>query len=87
MTTYGVRIFDLSVGGVVFSAPSAATPQRAGQVAAGAMATPVRRDRRREDLKSRPFVAEGTGCRPMDPFERSAGDTAVEKFAEELRVA
>jgi hypothetical protein len=88
MTTYGARIFDLSLGRFVFSAPSLASPQWVGQVAAVAMATLVARDgRRREDLELRPFVAGGVGFRRMSPSEESAMHTALEQFAEGVQVA
>jgi hypothetical protein len=88
MTTYGARIFDLSLGRFVFSAPGLASPQRVGQIVASAIATMVARDgRRREDLELRPFVAEGSRFRPMDPSEESAMNAAVEEFAEAVRVA
>jgi hypothetical protein len=88
MTSYGARIFDLSLGRFVFSAPSLASPGRVGQVAAGAMVKLVVRDgRRAEDLELRPFVAEGSRLRRMTASEEAAMNAAVEGFAEEMRAA
>lgn len=88
MTTYGARILDTSVGRLVFSAPSLSSPERVGQVAAGAIATLVCRDgRRREDLVLEPFVSEGSGYRRMTGAEKSQMRAAVAEFAQDARRA
>jgi hypothetical protein len=81
MTSYSVRIFDLSVGRFIFSAPGFANPYRVGQVTAGAMASLVTRDGRRyEDLELCPAVAHGSRLRPMTPLETSAMEAGLEQF-------
>jgi hypothetical protein len=84
MHTYGARIFDRSSGRFVFTAPGVRSPDRVGQVAAGAFAALVGRDGFRErDLVLRSFVDEGGHVRPMDATDEAAMNAAFQRFVAE----
>ncbi len=81
MNTYGARIFDRSSGRFVFTAPGVRTPDRVGEVTAGAFAALVGRDGFREsDLELRSFVDDGGHVRPMDAGEETAMQAAFRQF-------
>jgi hypothetical protein len=81
MHTYGARIFDRSSGRFVFTAPGVRSPERVGQVTAGAFAALVGRDGfRARDLELRSFVDERGHLRPMDKTEEAAMNTAFRQF-------
>jgi hypothetical protein len=81
MSTYGARIFDWSSGRFIFTAPGVRSPDRVGEVTAGAFAALVGRDGFREsDLELRSFVDDGGHLRPMDTAEETAMTTAFRQF-------
>jgi hypothetical protein len=81
MHTYGARIFDRSSGRFVFTAPGVRSPDRVGEVSAGAFAALIGRDGFREsDLELRSFVDDGGHLRPMDADEETAMNTAFRQF-------
>jgi hypothetical protein len=79
--SYGARIFDRSLGRFVFTAPGVRSPDRVGQVVAGAFAALVGRDGFREDdLEVNSFVDDHGHVRPMDATEEATMNTAFRQF-------
>ena len=81
MDIYGARIFDSASGRFVFTAPGLNSPDRVGQVVAGAFATLVGRDGFREgDLELRSFVDDGGRMRPMGADDEAEMNLAFRRF-------
>ena len=85
MKTYGARIFDRTSGRFVFTAPGVASPDRVGEVTAGAFAVLTRRDGLvAAELELHSFVDDGAHVRPMDADDEAAMNAAFRRSAGDL---